>query len=269
MSEERCRMKISTIKIKTFLKKEGFYNTLSFILLVLVWKIISLLVGSEIIFPSPEDTFVSVFKLFKSSEFFLVILSSIKRGFFGFLMSLVLGIIFGFLAGFNKTFRKIFEPFMIVIRTIPIIALILIALIWFKADNVPIFASFLIAFPIIYVNTVEGIRNTDIKLIQMSKIYNIRKLRVITEIYLPSLFPFLISAVSTAVGTGWKVVIAAEVLSQPKYAIGTSLQTSKIYLNINDVFAWIIIAIFIGYIFERVIRLIGNRLVKWNKDYVS
>ena len=54
---------------------------------------------------------------------------------------------------------------------------------------------------------------------------------------------FLIAAISTSFGIGWKVVIAAEVLSQPKYAIGTSLQNSKLYLNIDEVFAWTIIAI--------------------------
>lgn len=262
-------MKISTIKIKSFFKKKDFYTLLSFIILIFLWKIISILVGCEIIFPSPENTFAGFLKLLKSGELFLVIISSVKRGFIGFSLSLILGVIFGFVAGFNKIFHKIFEPFMVIIRTTPVIAVILIALIWFRATNVPVFASFLMAFPITYVNVVEGIKNIDIKLVQMAKVYNIKKARVVSEIYLPSLVPFLISGVSTAAGIGWKVIIAAEVLSQPKYAIGTSLQTSKIYLNINEVFAWTIITILIGYLFERIIRFIANRTIKWNKNYVS
>ncbi len=83
------------------------------------------------------------------------------------------------------------------------------------------------SFPIICTNVIEGIKNIDIKLIEMAKIYKIKKYRIIREIYLPSMVPFLIAAISTSFGIGWKVVIAAEVLSQPKYAIGTSLQTFK------------------------------------------
>ena len=113
----------------------------------------------------------------------------------------------------------------------------------------------------------ECIKNIDPKLLEMAKIYGIKRTRVIKEIYLPSIIPFLTAAISTAFGIGWKVVIAAEVLSQPKYAIGSSLQNSKIYLNINDVFAWTIIAILIGYLFERLIRLIEKKSLKWKREY--
>lgn len=262
-------MKISTIKNSPFFKNKDFYNVISFIILILLWKMISVIIKSEIIFPSPESTFTGLLELLRSGEFFIIIIHSLKRGLFGFSISLITGIIFGFAAGFNKVFYKIFEPFMVMIRTTPVIAVILIALVWFKPDNVPVFACFLMVFPIIYIDTVEGIKNVDIKLLQMAKIYNIRKSRVIREIYLPSLLPFLIPAISSATGIGWKVIIAAEVLSQPKYAIGTGLQASKIYLNINEVFAWTIVTVLLGYIFERIIRTIGSRLVRWDKNYVS
>ena len=55
-------------------------------------------------------------------------------------------------------------------------------------------------------------------------------------------------------------------LSQPDFAIGTSLQTSKIYLNIDKVFAWTIVAILLGYLFEKLVRLIEKREFKWKKE---
>lgn len=248
-------------------KRDYLLTLASVIFLIVAWKLISLIIGSAIIFPSPESTLISLFNLVKTREFFLIILSSLERGIIGFILSFILGTAVGFAAGFNKTFNKLLEPVLVIIRSTPVMSVILIALIWFRATNVPIFASFLMSFPIICTNVVEGIRSIDIRLLQMAKIYKIKKIRIIGEVYLPSLVPFLIAAVSTAFGIGWKVVIAAEVLSQPKYAIGTSLQLSKIYLNIDEVFAWTIVAVFIGYIFERLVRLIEKYTVKWKRDY--
>ncbi|HEX7561440.1 MAG TPA: ABC transporter permease [Candidatus Humimicrobiaceae bacterium] len=254
-------MKISIIK------KDRLYTVLSFALLLVIWKIISVIVNSAIIIPSPEITLVSLFNLIKTRDFFIIILFSLERGLIGFALSFVLGLLVGFAAGFNRVFNKIFEPFLVIIRSTPVITIILIALIWFKANNVPIFASFLMSFPIICTNVIEGIKNIDPQLLEMAKIYRIKRTRVIKEIYLPSIIPFLTAAISTAFGIGWKVVVAAEVLSQPKYAIGSSLQNSKIYLNINDVFAWTIVAILIGYLFERLIRLIEKKSLKWKREY--
>jgi len=254
-------MRISTIK------KDNLFTLISISSLIIIWKLISLIINSAIIFPSPESTIISLYNLVKTREFFLIILSSLQRGIIGFILSFILGTAIGFFAGFNKVFYKLLEPFLVIIRSTPVMSIILIALIWFKANNVPIFASFLMSFPIICNNVIEGIRNIDIRLIQMAKIYKIKKWRIIGEIYFPSLVPFLIAAVSTAFGIGWKVVIAAEVLSQPKYAIGTSLQLSKIYLNIDEVFAWTIVAILLGYIFEKLIRLVEKSTIKWKRDY--
>jgi NitT/TauT family transport system permease protein len=261
MWEEKCLMKISIIK------KDRLYTVLSFALLLVIWKIISVIVNSAIIIPSPEITLVSLFNLIKTRDFFIIILFSLERGLIGFALSFVLGLLVGFAAGFNRVFNKIFEPFLVIIRSTPVITIILIALIWFKANNVPIFASFLMSFPIICTNVIEGIKNIDPQLLEMAKVYRIKRTRVIKEIYLPSIIPFLTAAISTAFGIGWKVVVAAEVLSQPKYAIGSSLQNSKIYLNINDVFAWTIVAILIGYLFERLIRLIEKKSLKWKREY--
>jgi NitT/TauT family transport system permease protein len=245
------------------IKKDGIFTLISFVLIIAIWKICSLFVSSEIILPSPEKTVISLYNLLKTKDFYKIILFSIERGLIGFAISLILGLLAGFFSGFNKIFNKIFDPVLVIIRSTPVMSIILIALIWFKSNNVPVFASFLMSFPIICTNVKEGINNIDRKLLDMANIYKIKKRRIITEMYLPSIMPFLIAAISTSFGIGWKVVIAAEVLSQPKYAIGTSLQNSKLYLNIDEVFAWTIVAILIGYLFEKIIRQIEKKALKW------
>ncbi len=257
MWEAKYLMKASTIK------SEKYFIFISFVILAVLWKLISFVIDSEIIFPSPESTIIRLYDLVITRDFSLILLSSLTRGLIGFIISLLLGISFGFFSGFNRYFNRMFEPFLIIIRSTPVMSIILIALIWFRSTNVPIFASFLVSFPIICLNVTEGIKNIDIKLIQMSKVYNIRRWRVAKEIYFPSILPFLLAGLSTAAGIGWKAVIAAEVLSQPDFALGTSMQVSRIYLETESVFAWTIVAIIISFFSERIIRRFEKLIVRW------
>lgn len=75
--------------------------------------------------------------------------------------------------------------------------------------------------------------------------------------------PFIISGASSAMGIGWRAIIIGEVLSQPKYGIGTKMQSAQTYLNVEAVIAWTLIAIIISFAFEKIIRLYEKRVLKW------
>ena len=107
------------------------------------------------------------------------------------------------------------------------------------------------------------IKNIDTELIEMSTIYKVDKSKIIKEVYLPAITPFIFSGVSSAMGFGWRAVIIGEVLSQPKFGIGTLMQTAQTFLLVNEVIAWTIIAIIISYLFELIIRKTQKRIVVW------
>jgi NitT/TauT family transport system permease protein len=231
--------------------------------MLLIWKAIALGINSEIILPSPELVFKDLIEIFKSTDFLPTVFATIMRAVYAFLIACIAGMVVGLITGFSKLAGALVKPILIIIMSAPIISFILLALIWFKSSNVPIFATFLITFPIITANVSEGVRNVDIGLIEMARIYKVNKWRVLSEIYFPATAPYLMAAVSTAVGIGWKVVVTAEVLSQPQLAIGTSLQNSKIYLETSSVFAWTLIAVMLSFIFEILIRTSEKNFFKW------
>jgi len=232
-------------------------------ILLIIWKIFSLIINSEIILPSPENTFISVIEVARQDDFLSAVFHSITRGLIGFIISFLSGIILGIATGFNKILYKLMEPVLVIIRSIPLISIILISLIWFNSENVPVFASFLVSFPIVYTNVTEGVKNIDKKILEMAQSYKITKTRILTEIYIPAILPFIIASAISSVGIGWKAVIAAEVLSNPLRAIGTDMQLSKIYLETDKVIAWTIIAILISYLFELFIKIIEKKTVRW------
>ncbi|MEW6660971.1 MAG: ABC transporter permease [Bacillota bacterium] len=234
-----------------------------FVFFIFVWKTAAVVVSSEIILPSPEKTLASLSALLQTKGFWSSVIATITRGLAGFLLSLGMGLLVGLVAGLNKTANILLQPFIILCRSTPLMSIILIALIWFKTEHVPIFVSFLISFPIICGNVIEGVKNVDSKLVEMAFIHKVKKIRVFFEVYLPSLVPYLLAGISNAMGIGWKVVIAAEVLSQPRFGIGTRLQFERINLETAAVFAWTIVALVISFGFENLIRFAEKKVLSW------
>lgn len=223
---------------------------------IIVWEIFSLIINQEIYLPSPHSAFSSLLNLLKNKDTYITIFYSTYRTLAGFVLSLIFGIILGIICGIHRLFYNLLYPLIITIRTIPVMSIIIIAIIWFKDTNVPIFVSFLMCFPIIWTNTVQGIHSTDVELLQMCKVYKIRKTRIISSVYFHSALPYIKAGMISALGIGWKVTSAAEVLSLPKYSIGRFLYDSKVYLEIPDLFAWTIIIIFLSFLFENLLKYI-------------
>jgi NitT/TauT family transport system permease protein len=144
-----------------------------------------------------------------------------------------------------------------------VISLILLALIWFKVDYVAIFIAFLTMFPFICTNVIDGIKNADRDLIEMAQVYKIKHTKIIKEVYLPAITPFIFSGASSAMGFGWRAIIIGEVLSQPQFGIGTLMQSAQTYLLVKEVIAWTIIAIVISSVFELIIRKIEKAIIIW------
>jgi len=229
---------------------------------LLVWFIISRIINQVLYFPSPIVTIKALVELLGNKNFFLSIISTVSRVFIGLVIANILGILLGLLCGFKKWIFDLMRPMMTFVRSTPVMSLIIIALIWFQSNHVPIFISFLMCFPIIWTNIVEGFKKVDQDLIEMGKIYQISKIKLVKDIYIPSLLPFYIAGFNTALGIAWKVTVAAEVLSHPRFAIGTNLYDSKVYLDTPSLFAWTLVIVILSYFFEIVITNYLNKRLK-------
>jgi NitT/TauT family transport system permease protein len=232
------------------------YLTASILALLALWKIASLFVGQEIILPAPERTFEEFFRLVVSDGFRADLLATVSRGVAGFLISLAAGLAVGSLAGTFRAFGVLMAPLLAVVRATPVMSVILLALIWFTSGTVPVFVAFLMAFPVVTTNVMEGFRSTDPRLLSMARSFRVSRARAFFEIRLPSLFPYLAAGANAALGLTWKVVVAAEVLSQPIHAIGTGLQDAKIDLDTAEVFAWTMAAVLLSAVSETLFRIV-------------
>ena len=243
--------------------KHTWIVVISVAIMLLLWEVASLTLGSEQILPGPATTLKTTILLFAEKSFWTVIGSTILRGLIGFAIAVVAGIGLGIVGGLKPKFDAFMQPWVVVMRSVPVVAFILLALVWFKSSSVPVFIGLLTMFPMIYSNIVNGIHNVDAKLIEMARFYQVSDRRIVTEVYIPAIAPYAVSGISNAVGIGWRAIIVGEVLSQPQYGIGTFMQSAQAFLQVDKVIAWTVIAVLLSFLFERLIRFGERKLLKW------
>lgn len=243
--------------------KQLWIIVISVAIMLLLWEAASLAIASEHILPGPATALGTTIMLFGEKGFWAVVGSTILRGLAGFAIAAISGIILGIVGGLNPKFNAFMQPWVVVMRSVPVVAFILLALIWFKSSSVPVFIGLLTMFPMIYSNIVNGIHNVDSKLIEMARFYHVGDKRIATEVYIPAIAPYAVNGISTAVGIGWRAIIVGEVLSQPQYGIGTFMQSAQAFLQVDKVIAWTVIAVLLSFLFEKLIRFGERKLLKW------
>lgn len=231
-----------------------------------VWYAVYGIVQQEILIVSPDQVLVRLFTLAVQGDFWAATGLSIVRIVVGFLLAVGLGILIAVLCYVSSFLYDLFYPVIRIIRATPVASFIILALIWLNTDNVPIFASFLMVFPIIWENVFKGIENTSRDLLDMAKVFRLKKGTVFGKIYVPSVMPYLIAACNSGVGMAWKAGIAAEILGVPLHSIGSELYHAKIYLETLDVFVWTTVVIVLSIVLEKVFLKFLNKAGKKYKQ---
>ncbi len=127
---------------------------------------------------------------------------------------------------------------MALLKAIPVASFVVLFLIWWRSAVLATAVSFCIVLPNIYVNTLEGIRHVDPRLLEMAQVLEIPAWNRFFYIYRPALKPCLDSAIHISAGMSWKSGVAAEVIGIPVLSVGEQLYLSKIYLDTAGVLAW-------------------------------
>lgn len=220
---------------------------------LIVWQLASVAVGSDILLVSPINVVVRLLQLATEIIFWKSILFSLVRIAGGFFLAVLSGCLLAALSAYSGIVRELLQPLVLAIKTVPVASFIILALVWFSSRNLAVFISFLMVFPVIYTNVLNGIRETNQELLEMAEVFEISVGRRIRYIYLPQVLPYLQAGCTVALGLCWKSGIAAEVIGMPRGSIGERLQQAKVYLDTPDLFAWTLVIVALSLIFEKLV----------------
>lgn len=254
-SEGNSRAKTSTTRHNKFFEK-----SVAVFAALLLWQVVSLLLGRQILLVSPIDVFIKLAEMSVTPDFWGSVAFSFSRIAGGFVIALMSGLALAALAARFHLVEVFLWPYMALVKATPVASFIILCLIFLNAANLSVFISFLMVLPIIYVNVLSGIRNADPKLLEMARVFRVRPLRKLMYIYLPAVRPFLASACTLAAGLSWKAGIAAEVIGIPDGSIGERLYEAKVYISTPELFAWTFVIIAISISFEKLLSILLSKI---------
>ncbi len=237
-------------------------KTAIFFFWLIVWQFAALLIDNSILMAGPWEVIQAFFHLMPEKSFWLSIMVSFGKISAGFLLAFFGGILIGWLAFLHPVFGEFLAPVISFMKSVPVASFVILALIWMGSGRLSSLITFLVVFPVIYVNTIAGLKSTDKELLEMAQVFSIKGWRKGRCLYWPALLPYLNSSCKTALGMSWKSGIAAEVIGVPEGTIGEQLYLSKIYLNTAELFVWTLVIILVSAGFERLFLVIFNRVGK-------
>lgn len=223
---------------------------------LVLWQILYLTLGRAIILPSPLSVARRMAELIITLPFWRDIAASLIRILIGYLSALVTGVAIGILTAKSKVMDAFLSPISRIVRATPVASFIMLLFLFLTKEHIPIVTSFLMVMPVVWSNVYEGITGTDVKLLEMARVFRL-SFSYSSHVYLPGIMPFFMAAAKAGMGLAWKAGIAAEVLASPSLSIGTELYNAKIYLETVDLFAWTAVIILISITLERLfVRLL-------------
>jgi NitT/TauT family transport system permease protein len=197
--------------------------------------------------------FKHVFVILQEDSFWHNVGVTFLRVAAGLLISSFAAVVLAILSSLSRSVERFFSPFLTTVKSIPTMSIIILALVWFKSGDVPVFVSFLICFPMLYSNTLTGIMSINPTLLEFCSVHHISFRTKLLDVSIPSVLPYFRSAFLVAIGFCWKATVAAEVLSAPKHSMGYELYLTKLYLNTEELFAWTIIIVGFTMLIEKLL----------------
>ena len=222
------------------------------------WQLFAVIANQPELIPSLPRLVRTLCEWLVSGSFYQSVGATILRGVLGMSISFVCAIgMAGLFARFEWVY-ELFRPLLAIMRSIPVISFILLALIFLNPESIPLMIAFLTMFPLLTENLTRGILDLRPGLSIMARQFHIKRSNVLFQIIYPQLKPFLYSGLASAAGFGWRAIIMGEVLSQCAFGIGSEMKRAQNFISVPELLAWTIVAVFISFFFDKGISKVAD-----------
>jgi NitT/TauT family transport system permease protein len=236
--------------MKKLILKNLIQTGVAIVFLLIVWWIAYRSVGNDLLVPPLSDSLKEMLVLLGQGAFWRALVGSLSRALSAFALSFLLAVIFAVIAYLLPWFERFFAPLVSVLRSMPVLAVLLILLSFLNAGQAPIAVAFLSLYPMLYAGFLAALCQVDKDLIKMSRVYNVPLKRRILSLYLPSAAPYAMRESAAALAFSLKLVVSAEVLASTYKSLGGLMQEARLFLEMPTLFALVSITFFVGLILE-------------------
>ena len=227
---------------------------------ILLWYVAALIFDSELIVPEPWTVIKLTLSLLGEGSTYLALLYTLLRAIIAFVVSACVAILLSLLVNLYPKCAFLANCVVTFLRTLPTIAIILVALIVFNSSIVPAVVAFLVAFPVIY-SVLKRAFQHNAHLLDVCKVYGVTAGNRIKYMFAPIVRDELLTVVREQLPLCIKVVIAGEVLSLPLSGIGRQMYIGKVNLDTAQVVALTLLTLVVCFVISGVFELLQARFV--------
>ncbi len=200
-----------------------------------------------------------------SGELFRDAAGSLGRVLSGFLLGSALALPIGLLMGASQQAYRLFNPLLQVLRPIPPIAYIPLAILWFGLGNPPaIFLIVLGAFFPVLVNTVAGVRQVDGIYLRAARNLGASRATIFLRVIFPAATPSIFAGLRIGIGTSFIVVIVAEMIAVNN-GLGFRILEAREYFWSDKIIAGMLTIGFLGLGIDTLMTRLSDWLLRWHR----
>lgn len=237
---------------------------------IIVWHLCSTFSFNFIIsfenIPKPTVVGSQFISLLGTEVFYTHILVSLKRILIGFLLASLLGVTAGVFMGRSKIISDILMPYIEILRPIPAVAWIPLAILMLPTEESSIiYITFLGAFFPIVLNTVHGVEQTEETLVRAAKSLGASNFSILWHVILPGALPSIMAGLAIGMGVSWFSLLAGEIISG-QYGIGYFTWNSYTLVEYPNIIIGMLVIGGLGTLSTWLVKQASKPALRWQEQ---
>ncbi len=252
--------------MKHLTKKTGYFvEYVALVIMILaVWMMLEKQgTLNPVILPAPDKVFETFVSLLAKQTLIQHMSVSLARVLKGYILASVAGIILGIVIGLFEHARRFTDLLIQIIKPIPPIAWIPLVILWFGiGETGKVFLIFLGGFFTILINVYDGIRQADVKLLEVSKVAETPFFTHVFKVIIPGAAPNIFTGLRVGLSSCWMCVVAAELVSS-NTGLGFMIMNARQFGQTDTVIVGMITIGVIGKVMDSIIRAVEKKVIYW------
>ena len=225
-----------------------------------LWHLASLRY-TPLFLPSPGETWTASGELWRDGTLVDSVVASGRRILIGWSLGLVVGIPIGVLMGRIRIVRRLLDPYIEFFRFIPPISFVTLAIIWLGiGETSKVVLIFYTSVFVVTINTIAGVLAVDDSKLRAAASLGAGRVQTLAFVVFPATIPYLVTAARLAMGNSFLTIVSAEIVAAEQ-GLGSLIWTARNYGRTEWVFVGIFVLGVMGFVFDRVIRVLAQRLL--------
>jgi sulfonate transport system permease protein len=195
------------------------------------------------------------------------LLSSLERWAIGFVLGIVIAVLLAIITGLSRVGEAAFDPLLQALRSLPLLGLIPLFIVWFGIGELPkvLFVLLAALFPM-YLNTFAGIRGVDSKLGELGHVLGLRRSEMIRHIVLPGALPQALTGLQLSVISSLLALVVGEQINATS-GLGFMITQAQQFLDNSVIMVALIVYAILGLLANGGVRLLERKALAWRRDF--